>query len=191
LAAAHLLKEKLAGRSVADAARALRAGEALEASAKFDATAEDHGACAHAIEVAVDVETGTVRILRAVLVVDVGQVINPVGLRGQLEGGFVYGLGMALSEDLALEDGRVRAANLGDYKLLTIADVPPLRIVHLSDDRGVGPYGARSAGEPVKPGVPAAAGKPVQDARGAPIPTLPTTPERASAAPRRARAASP
>src|SRR5207237_6481895 len=107
LAAAIALKDKLGGRSVAEAAGALNPGEATERSAKFDATAEDHGAGAHAIEVAVDAETGTVRVLSAVLAVDVGQVINPVGLRGQLEGGFVYGLGMALTEDLALEEGRV------------------------------------------------------------------------------------
>jgi CO/xanthine dehydrogenase Mo-binding subunit len=178
LAAAHALKEKLGGRSVAESAHALGPGEALEASAKFDATAADHGACAHAIEVAVDPETGTVRVLSAALAVDVGQVINPVGLRGQLEGGFVYGLGMALTEDLALEDGRVRAANLGDYKLPTIADVPPLRIVHLSDGHGVGPYGARSAGELVNPGVPAAVANAVDDASGARVHTLPVTAER-------------
>ena len=178
LAAAHLLKEKLAGRSVAEVARGLAAGEALEVSAKFDATAADHGACAHAIEVAVDAETGAVRVLSAVLAVDVGQVINPVGLRGQLEGGFVYGLGMALFEDLALEDGRVRAANLGDYKLPTIADVPPLEIVHLSDGHGAGPYGARSAGELVNPGVPAAIANAVHAASGARVHTLPITAER-------------
>src|SRR5438132_18644 len=178
LAAARALQGKLDGRSVAEAARALGQGEAIEVSAKFDATAEDHGACAHAIEVTVDVETGTVRVLSAMLAVDVGQVINPVGLRGQLEGGFVYGLGMALTEDLAMEDGRVRAANLGDYKLPTIADVPPLRIVHLSDGHGVGPYGARSAAELGNPGVPAAVANAVQDASGARVRTLPITAER-------------
>ena len=178
LAAAQALKEKLGGRSVAEAAKALGTGEEIVVSAKFDATASDHGACAHAIEVAVDVDTGAVRVLAAVVAVDVGQVINPVGLRGQLEGGFVYGLGMALFEDLALEDGRVRAANLGDYKLPTIADVPPLRIVHLSDGHGVGPYGARSAGELVNPGVPAAVANAVQDACGSRVHTLPITAER-------------
>ncbi len=178
LAAARLLKERLGGRSVADVARGLATNEALEVSAKFDASAADHGACAQAIEVAVDAETGAVRVLSAVLAVDVGQVINPVGLRGQLEGGFVYGLGMALFEDLALEDGRVRAANLGDYKLPTIADVPPLRIVHLSDGHGAGPYGARSAGELVNPGVPAAIANAVHDASGARVHTLPITAER-------------
>jgi len=178
LAAANALAAKLAGRSIADAARALKDGEAIEASATFDATLSDHGAVAHAIEAAVDAETGAVRILQAVLAVDIGQVINPIGLRGQLEGGFVYGLGMALTEDLALEDGRVRAANLGDYKLPTIADVPPLKIVHLSDEHGVGPYGARSAGELVNPGVPAAVANAVQAASGARVRTLPITAER-------------
>ena len=178
LAAAQALKEKLGGRSVAEAARALSAGAGLEVSTRFDATAADHGACAQAIEVAVDAETGGVRVLRAVLAVDIGRVINPVALRGQLEGGFVYGLGQALTEDLALSDGRVRAANLGDYKLPTIADVPPLRIVHLSDDHGVGPYGARSAGELVNPGVPAAVANAVHDACGARVHTLPVTAER-------------
>ena len=125
-----------------------------------------------------DRETGAVRLVRAVLAVDIGQVINPVALRGQLEGGFVYGLGMALVEDLALEDGRVRASNLGDYKLPTIADVPPLRIVHVSDDHGAGPYGARSAGELVNPGVPAAVANAVHDASGARVRALPITAER-------------
>ena len=177
-AAARALKEKLGGRSIEEAAAALDEGQTIDASATFDATAADHGACAHAIEVAVDSETGSARVLSAVLAVDVGQVINPVALRGQLEGGFVYGLGMALTEDLALLDGRVRAANLGDYKLPTIADVPPLRIVHLTDGHGVGPYGARSAGELVNPGVPAAVANAVHDASGARVRTLPVTAER-------------
>lgn len=185
LAAAKALQARLNGRSVADAAAALAAGEGIEASATHDATAADHGACAHATRVTVDRETGTVRVVDAVLVVDVGQVINPVALRGQLEGGFVYGLGMALTEDLALADGRVRAANLGDYKLPTIADVPPLRIVHLSDDHGAGPYGARSAGELVNPGVPAAVANAVEDACGARVHTLPVTAERVWTALRR------
>jgi CO/xanthine dehydrogenase Mo-binding subunit len=177
LAAANVLKEKLGGRSVAEVAPTLPA-EGLEVSATFDATAADHGACAHAIEVAVDTETGAVRVLRAVLAIDIGRVINPVGLRGQLEGGFVYGLGQALTEDLAVSDGRIRAANLGDYKLPTIADVPPLLIVHLSNEHGVGPYGARSAGELVNPGVPGAVANAVHDASGARVRTLPLTAER-------------
>lgn len=178
LAAARDLRDKIGGRTVAEAAAALGRGETIETSTTYEATAADHGACAHAIEVAVDRETGSVRVVQAVVIVDIGQIINPVGLRGQLEGGFVYGLGMALSEDLALEDGRVRASNLGDYKLLTITDVPPLRIVHLSDEHGVGPYGSRSSGELVNPGVPAAIANAVHDASGARVHTLPITAEK-------------
>ena len=178
LVAANALLAKLGGRTVAAAAATLAPGETIDASAKFDATAADHGACVQAVEVAVDRATGAVRVLDAVAVVDVGQVINPVLLRGQLEGGFVYGLGMALTEDLALEDGRVRAANLGDYKLPTIADVPPLRIVHQTDGHGVGPYGSRSSGELLNPGVPAAVANAVHDASGARVHTLPITAER-------------
>jgi len=182
LAAALLLKEKLGGQSVAEAARALGPGEGLEASATFDATAADHGACAHAIEVAVDAETGTVRVLSAVLAVDVGQVINPVALRGQLEGGFVYGLGMALTEDLALADGRVRAANLGDYKLPTIADVPPVRVVLLTEDKGGGPFGAKSVGELVNPAVGPAVANAIESACGVRVKSLPLTAEKVLAA---------
>ncbi len=56
--------------------------------------------------------------------------------------------------------------------------MPPLRIVHLSNDHGVGPYGARSAGELVNPGVPAAVANAVHDASGARVHTLPVTAER-------------
>jgi CO/xanthine dehydrogenase Mo-binding subunit len=178
LAAATALQQKLGGKTVAESAAALGSGESIAVSAKFDANAADHGACVQAVEVTVDLATGTVRVIDAVAVVDVGQVINPVLLRGQLEGGFVYGLGMALTEDLALEDGRVRASNLGDYKLPTIADVPPLRIIHQSDHQGVGPYGSRSSGELLNPGVPAAVANAVHDASGARVHTLPITAER-------------
>jgi CO/xanthine dehydrogenase Mo-binding subunit len=178
LAAAEALREKLGGKSVVDAAAALGDGEHVEVTVKHDAASADHGACAHAVEVEVDTATGQVRVIQAVVVADVGQVINPVGLRGQLEGGFVFGLGMALMEDMALLDGRVRATNLGDYKLPTIADVPPLRIVLVDDGHGVGPFGSRSAGELVNPGVPAAVANAVHDASGARVHTLPVTAER-------------
>src|SRR5688572_7122514 len=86
------------------------------------------GVYAYAIDVEVDRETGAVRPLGAVLVADVGTVINPVALRGQLEGGFAFGIGQAVMEELIVEDGRVTTANLGDYKIPTALDVPPLRI---------------------------------------------------------------
>ncbi|HVR89298.1 MAG TPA: xanthine dehydrogenase family protein molybdopterin-binding subunit [Candidatus Limnocylindria bacterium] len=178
LAAAEALRTRLGGKSVAEAAAALAEGETIDVLTTHEASAADHSACAYALEVEVDRDTGAVRIVDAVLVADVGQVINPVALRGQLEGGFVYGLGMAVMEDLALADGRVQAANLGDYKLPTIADVPPLRIVLQGDEHGSGPFGSRSAGELANPGVPAAVANAVMDACGARVFTLPITAER-------------
>lgn len=178
LAAATALREKLGGRSLDEAAAALGEGETLAVTGKHEATGADHAVCAHAVEVECDRETGAVRLLNAVVAVDVGTVINPVALRGQLEGGFVYGLGMALTEDLALADGRVRATNLGDYKLPTIADVPPLHIVHLDRSDGAGPFGARSAGELVNPGVPAAVANAIAAAAGVRLRELPITAER-------------
>src|SRR5205823_11050160 len=102
---------------------------------------------AFAIEVEVDRDTGAFRIVDAALVADVGTVINPVAVRGQLEGGFAFGLGQAVMEELVIQDGRVVTANLGDYKIPTFADVPALRLVLITDAPGPGPFGAKSVGE--------------------------------------------
>lgn len=178
LAAATELRERLAGATVEAAAARLGPGETLEVSVTREASDVDHSACAHAVEVEVDPSTGMVQVRDAVLVVDVGQAINPISLRGQLEGGFVYGLGMALMEDLAMADGRPAAGNLGDYKIPTIADIPALRIELVSDGSGAGPFGARSAGELANPGVPAAIANAVAAAAGVRVHDLPITAER-------------
>src|SRR3989454_1248643 len=173
LDAARRLKAKLGelGRSIEEAGDLEVIGEAVQ---------ESHEASmyAYVLEVAVDRETGAVRIVDATLVADVGTVINPVALRGQLEGGFVFGLGQAVMEELRVEDGRVVTANLGDYKLPTIADVPPLRIVLLTDRPGPGPFGAKSVGELANPAVGAAVANAVHDACGARVRSLPVTAEK-------------
>src|SRR5207249_9203491 len=96
---------------------------------KYEHPAGMHSTYGYAIDVDVDVESGQVRVTGAVLVVDVGTVINPVALRGQLVGGFVFGFGQAVMEELLFQDGTLTNASLGDYKLPTIADVPPVRVV--------------------------------------------------------------
>src|SRR3989454_912191 len=173
LDAARRLKAKLGelGRSIEEAGDLEVIGEAVQ---------ESHEASmyAYVLEVAVDRETGAVRIVDATLVADVGTVINPVALRGQLEGGFVFGLGQAVMEELRVEDGRVVTANLGDYKLPTIADAPPLRIELITDHPGPGPFGAKSVGELANPAVGAAVANAVQDACGARVMSLPVTAEK-------------
>ena len=173
LDAARRLKAKLAelGRSIDDAAEIEVTGEAAQ---------ETHEASmyAYALRLTVDRETGSLKIDDATLVADVGTVINPVALRGQLEGGFVFGLGQALMEELRVEDGLVVTANLGDYKLPTIADIPPLQIELITDHPGPGPFGAKSVGELANPAVGAAVANAVQDASGARVMSLPLTAEK-------------
>src|SRR5207244_9358164 len=64
---------------------------------------------------------------------DVGTIINQIGHQGQIEGGFIQGLGYALMEEIKTEEGRITTLSLGDVKLPTIQDIPPLTTVILED----------------------------------------------------------
>jgi CO/xanthine dehydrogenase Mo-binding subunit len=143
----------------------------------FEHVAGLHSTYGYAVDVEVDVETGQVRVADAVFVADVGTVINPVALRGQILGGFAAGLGQALMEELTVHDGVVTSAGLGDYKMPTAVDVPPLRIVLLSNPGG-GPFGARSAGELANVSVAPAIANAVEDAVGVRVDSLPITAEK-------------
>lgn len=129
-------------------------------------------------EVAVDVETGEVTVLGVTFAVDVGTVINPIGHQGQLAGGFVFGLGGAVMEEMVVEDGRVVTLNLGDYKLPTSMDVPPLRTVLLPTSTGPGAYGAKMAGELTNSAVAPAIANAIADAIGVRLHALPLSAQR-------------
>jgi CO/xanthine dehydrogenase Mo-binding subunit len=191
----------VAGNAALDGARKLRArlaelgltlDDAARSAAPLVVTGEGeqnehlYGVYAYSVEVSVDRETGSFRVVDAVLVADVGTVINPVAIRGQLEGGFVFGLGQAVMEELRLEEGRVTTTNLGDYKIPTIADAPPLRLVLITDAPGPGPFGAKSVGELANPAVSAAIANAIDAAVGARVMSLPITAEKVLAELRRA-----
>jgi len=129
-------------------------------------------------EVAVDVETGEVRIERIAAVHDVGRVINPLGASSQVEGGIIQGLGHTLSEDRLLdpESGVVLNPTLDAYKLPTIADVPEL-VTDLIDvpDEHLTNLGAKGLGEPPIIPVAAAVANAIRDATGADVRELPIT----------------
>ncbi len=129
-------------------------------------------------EVSVDRETGQVKLLRVTSAHDVGTVLDPIGHQGQINGGAVQGIGQAVMEDLAVVDGRVQTANLGDYKLPTIADVPDLMTVLVQSADGAGPYHTKGIGEYAIEGLPAAIANAVEDAAGVRIKDLPITAER-------------
>jgi carbon-monoxide dehydrogenase large subunit len=143
------------------------------------------------VEVEVDPDTGQPTVRDALLVVDVGTIINPVAHRGQLVGGFVFGLGGALMEELRVEDGIVTSGTLGEVKLPTSMDCPPLRIVQLPTPVGPGAFGAKMAGELTNSIVAPAVANAVAAAVGARVTTLPITAERIYAALDAARSARP
>jgi CO/xanthine dehydrogenase Mo-binding subunit len=174
----------VAGNAALDGARklatAMAAGEIAPITVTGTGEQQEQvvGVYAYAVQVEVDRDTGSFRIVDATLVADVGTVINPVAVRGQLEGGFAFGLGQTLMEELVIEDGRVTTTNFGDYKIPTIADVPPLRIVLLTEAKGPGPFGAKSVGELANPGIGPAVANAVADAVGARVFSLPITAEK-------------
>ena len=133
---------------------------------------------AQVAEVQVDQETGQVRVLRVITAHDVGKVINPIGHQGQINGGFVTGLGLAMTEELVSEEGRIINSHLGDYKLPNILDVPPLETLLVTTPGGLGPYEAKAIGELANNATAAAIANAVADASGARLFELPVTAER-------------
>jgi CO/xanthine dehydrogenase Mo-binding subunit len=138
---------------------------------------------AQAVEVEVDVETGQVTLLNAVAAHDMGQAININGVEGQIEGGFVQALGMALSEAVAFDKtGRITNPNFTDYKIPAAADVPPLTPIIVEAYDETGPFGAKGLGEGVIMGAAPAIANAIYDAVGVRLTDLPMTPERLLAA---------
>lgn len=133
---------------------------------------------AQAAEVRVDRETGEVRVLRLTSAHDVAQVYNQLGHQGQINGGAIQGLGHAMLEEIALDGGQVTTANLHDYKMPSITDVPELTTVLVDAHDGVGPYRAKGIGEYSVEAVPAAVANAVADAVGVRITDLPVTAEK-------------
>jgi putative selenate reductase molybdopterin-binding subunit len=169
-------------------ARLVAPDEPVELEASFDAGTHgpdepgDNDFAACAVDVSVDRETGTITIHDAVLAADVGTIINPIAHAGQLDGGFAFGVGAALMEELVVEDGVVVGRSLGETRLPTIRDVPPLRQVLLPTAVGPGAFGAKMAGELSNSPVAPAIANAVADAVGVRITALPLTPERVLAA---------
>jgi CO/xanthine dehydrogenase Mo-binding subunit len=159
---------------------AARQGRTLEASHFFDAKA--HAAVtsftAQVAEVAVDPQTGQVTVRRFTTAHDVGTIINPIGHQGQIEGGLIQGLGYALMEEMKTEDGRISTLSLGDVKLPTVQDVPPLTTVLLEGPVGPGPFNAKAIGEGSISAVAPAIANAVADACGVRILDLPITAEK-------------
>ncbi|RLF55598.1 MAG: hypothetical protein DRN37_09065 [Thermoplasmata archaeon] len=131
-----------------------------------------------AVEVEVDTRTGRVEILRAAVAHDIGKVINPVGLEGQIEGGVVMAMGYGLYEETQIEEGRVINPNYAEYHLPTSLDAPPINIKMVETNDPEGPFGAKGVGECAAIAFAPAIANAIYDAVGVRIYSLPITPEK-------------
>jgi len=102
---------------------------------------------AQAALVEVDVNTGETRVLKVITACDVGRVINPLGVLGQIEGGISMGLGMALQENFVMRDGYIVTDTLYKCRLPTIEQTPEVITFFVEDETREGPYGAKGVGE--------------------------------------------
>ncbi|MDP2718586.1 MAG: xanthine dehydrogenase family protein molybdopterin-binding subunit [Dehalococcoidia bacterium] len=132
----------------------------------------------HAALVELDPETGKTTILKYLAVHDVGFAINPMMVEAQVQGGVVFGLGYALTEDTKPDRGRNFVRGLTDYKLPVAPDIPAIDLIFANVPSTYGPFGAKGIGEPTVVPVAAAIANAIQAAGGARVYDLPLTPEK-------------
>src|SRR5579885_1345620 len=134
---------------------------------------------AHVARVAVDPETGHVRVLDYLVAQDVGLAINPAEVEGQIFGGVMQGIGWALLEGMVYdENGQLLTSTLMDYALPHIQDMPHFETIMIEIPSTLGPFGAKGVGEPPVVPVGAAIANAIYDAVGIRMTQLPITPER-------------
>ncbi|MDW5612195.1 MULTISPECIES: xanthine dehydrogenase family protein molybdopterin-binding subunit [unclassified Mycolicibacterium] len=170
----------IAYRSYYDPAQLGGVSPTLEATARFNSQAMIHWANAtHVCTCEVDVETGQVTLTRYIVSEDVGPMINPNIVEGQVAGGTVQGIGGALLEKLAYDDaGNPVASTFVDYLLPTATEVPPIEFGHV-EIPGPGVGGYKGAGEGGAIGSPPAVINAINDALaplGVTLTQLPATP---------------
>lgn len=132
----------------------------------------------HVAKIHADPETGLISVQQYYSSQDVGRAINPLNCKGQIEGGIVFGLGYALSEEILSEAGTNLNANLWEYLIPTAPLVPNLTVELVEIPSTFGPFGAKGVGE--TPCIPVAAtiANAVEDALGVRVTEAPLTPER-------------
>ncbi len=138
---------------------------------------------AHLARVAVDPETGEVRVLDYLAAQDVGRAINPAEVEGQIHGGVVQGIGWALCEGMTYDqNGQLLTATFMDYALPHSQDAPTITPLLVEVPSTLGPFGAKGVGEPPVVPVAAAIANAIKDAVGVRMTQIPMTPERVFAA---------
>jgi CO/xanthine dehydrogenase Mo-binding subunit len=134
-------------------------------------------------EVAVDVETGRIKVIDYVAAVDCGVAINPHAAEGQIEGAIANGIGYALTEEMLFSPhGRMRNPTFFDYKIPAAPDLPNIEVILVDSYEPTGPMGAKSVAEiGINAPIPTIANA-IYDAIGVRLHRTPFTPERLLAA---------
>ncbi|WP_225412763.1 xanthine dehydrogenase family protein molybdopterin-binding subunit [Stigmatella hybrida] len=134
--------------------------------------------CAVCLEVLIEPGSQAIRVVRAVLAADAGEIVNPDGIRNQLEGGLIQSLSWSLKEAVQHDGRRILSRDWSSYPLLSFSEVPPVEIELI--DRAGEPF--LGAGEAAQGPTAAALANAVFDATGLRLRELPLTPERLKAA---------
>ena len=137
----------------------------------------DFAFAAHRAVVDVDRELGLFRVVQIDTVQDVGFMINPRSVVGQIEGGTMQGIGLATLEEIVVEDGVIKNPTFTDYLLPTFLDAPPIEIEVIEEPSSFGPFGAKGVGEPPTVSSTAAVVAAIRDATGLELNRTPVRPE--------------
>jgi xanthine dehydrogenase D subunit len=127
--------------------------------------------------VEVDTELGLVRVVQVAAAQDVGRALHPQNVYGQIEGGTAQGLGLALMEEIVLDEGRLRNPSFTDYLIPTILDMPAVVSVLVEEPEPGVPFGAKGVGEPATVVSTAAIVAAVRDATGRELNRVPLRPD--------------
>jgi len=140
------------------------------------------GHAAHIVVVEVDIQTGKITFLKYSAVHDVGTVMNPLSLKGQIRGGIAQGIGLALLEEIRYDaEGQNLTSTFADYLLPTANDVPNIEVYHFETPSPFTAYGVKGGGEGGRMVAPPAVTRAVEDALqpfGVKIDEMPITPEK-------------
>jgi 4-hydroxybenzoyl-CoA reductase alpha subunit len=141
-----------------------------------------YGFNAQVSEVEVDIETGQVKLVRAVTFHDCGQPINPMIVDGQVHGSVSTGQGQALTEQVVFDNGHIKNPTFLDYRIPITIDTPETAGGAVDSYEPAGPFGAKEVGEGVLAQTLASIANAVYDAVGVRITSLPITPDKVLAA---------
>ncbi|MXX65345.1 MAG: molybdopterin-dependent oxidoreductase [Acidimicrobiia bacterium] len=137
----------------------------------------DWGFAVHRAVVDVDAELGLFRVVQVDTVQDVGYMINPRSVVGQIEGGTVQGIGLATLEEIVVKNGIIQNPTFTDYLLPTFLDAPPINVEVVEEPSAFGPFGAKGVGEPPTVSSTAAVVSAIRDATGLELNRTPVRPE--------------